>query len=139
MNGAAQNGRAFRDDVRALLRLRGLEPVQTEYRPIWATSRHVAESCIVDYAGQSRSLGIECRFQHASGSADTKIFADLYSAARSLDCHVYVVLLGGQHWQTQRGQAVANAARTFASELTTETKALNVMSIWELREWLKEP
>lgn len=88
---------------------------------------------------RSRCSASPCRFQHASGSADTKIFADLYSAARSLDCHVYVVLLGGQHWQTQRGQAVANAARTFASELTTEAREMHVMSIWELREWLKEP
>lgn len=135
MNSAAHNGRAFRDDVRALLRVRGFDPVQKHHRPIWATTHHAVE--VVD-AWVGRII-IECRFQRVSGSADTKLFADLYNAARSLDCADYIIVLGGQHWQTQRGQAIADAARTFASELTTEAKALHVMSIWELREWLKEP
>lgn len=135
MNGAVQNGQAFRDDVRALLRVRGFDPVQTQHRPVWATSYHVAET-VDTWVGR---IIIECRFQRVSGSADTKLFADLYNAAKSLDCADYIIVLGGQHWQTKRGEAIADAARTFAAEQSTEAKQLHVMTLWELREWLKSP
>ena len=135
MNQANKNGREFREDMRAIMRLRGFEPERRVHRPAWATE---GSSYFIDFAGDS-GIAVECTFQRASGSADVKVFADIYSASVALDCRHYVIVLGGQHWESPRGMAIASAARDFAARESTDDKQLHVMTLWEFREWLKTP
>ena len=116
--GAKANltGKTFELQCEKLLKDRGIEyEKQVPYTNLYGSNR-----CRIDLVVDG--LHIECKFQNVSGSVDEKLPFCLHNLEQF---DGGIVILGGNHWYTDRGLAIrewadeAKAEGTFSSHVIT--------------------
>jgi len=108
------------------------------YEALWGsgTQRNQADIYLPELNTQ-----IECKFQGVSGTVDQKAFAELYNAHQRIKCDHYILLFGGIHWESLRGNNIYKSAKEFANFLNQNSphssgaKKLSVMKFDDFDKW----
>ena len=110
------NGKTFELQCEELLANNGIDfETQVPYTNLYGSSR-----CRIDLV--VNKLHIECKFQNVSGSVDEKIPYCLHNLEQFGGG---LVILGGDHWRTERGKTIrewandAKASGLFSSTVVT--------------------
>tara|TARA_Y100000310_G_scaffold324523_1_gene386468 strand:+ start:1732 stop:2175 length:444 start_codon:yes stop_codon:yes gene_type:complete len=109
------------------------------YEALWGGGNQRNQADI--YLPESNTQ-IECKFQGVPGTADQKAFAELYNAHQRIKCDRYILLFGGKHWESTRGNNIYKSAKEFANFLnqnslhSTGAKKLSVMKVDDFDKWL---
>ena len=99
--GAKANwtGANFEDKMEDFLRFAGYEyETQVKYTNLYGSNRCKIDFVVVNSLGNP--VHIECKFQNVSGSVDEKLPFCLHNLEQFDNG---LVLLGGNHWKTERG------------------------------------
>tara|TARA_R100001443_G_C3301269_1_gene165346 strand:+ start:330 stop:761 length:432 start_codon:yes stop_codon:yes gene_type:complete len=141
-DGAKANytGKSFEKEVQKLLIERGYNPQKPpRYEAVWGTGRQRNQA---DKWLEGDDTQIELKYQSVPGTCDQKPFAELWNASRKISCQQYVLVLGGPHWETTRGNNIYEESKQMAEWLNaipnkTGAKKLSVMKYSEFKEWKK--
>ena len=141
--GAKANytGKQFERRVQILLESTKLgmgEP--PKYEAAWGTGKKRNQT---DKWLKDKDIQIELKWQAVSGTCDLKPFAELWNANQKINCVQYILVLGGPHWDTERGNNIYKEAKIMADVLNagaarSGAKKLSVMKFSEFKEWIHE-
>lgn len=102
---------------------------QFKYKALWFGS------CLnkIDFLINNR-IAIECKNQNVNGTADIKVYAEIWNAAKLVPCDIYILLCGGSWWDSPRGYNIFNSVKEMAMELSISKQLL----VFRPDEFVKE-
>jgi hypothetical protein len=122
----------------------GFAPTKRKYAAIWCadSSKRLSE---VDMEVAELGIVAELKFQSSSGTVDQKGACELYNAGQTIECEHFVLVFGGSHWDSGRGQKLFNEYQQLADKFNKypkdfciAAKKLYVMKNDEYIEFVKE-
>ena len=137
---ANHSGQKFEKEVSLWLESNGhtVKP-SPQYEALWGTGKERNRADI--YLPESDTQ-LELKRQAVPGTCDQKAFAELWNAHERIKCSHYILILGGSHWDSTRGNNIYQGAKKMAAVLngipSTGAKKLSVFKYPEYQEWMNE-
>jgi hypothetical protein len=139
---ANHTGKMFEREVQSLLESKQIhtEP-PPKYKAAWFGTRlNQTDKWLPELDTQ-----IELKYQAVGGTCDQKPFAELWNASENIPCKHYILVLGGPHWDTPRGNNIYESAKRMAASLDERSvgtlegaQKLTVAKYPEFKEWINE-
>ena len=140
---ANMSGSMFHEGVEIFLTKKGFKTQQPPgYEAFWAGGTRLNQA---DIHIPEKDIQIECKYQKVPGSVDQKIHSEIVNAHYNNPCNHYILLLGGEHWESPRGNNIYEGAKKVARDLSlsplapdTGAKKVSVMKETEFKEFFNE-
>ena len=131
---ANQTGRQFENKVKQLVSEYGFEPTQKKYE-----SKYSTRSKTDVYLPEIDTV-IECKYQGVSGTADQKGITEIANAIYTLNARRYIYVVGGPHWDTDRGNKMYSFCKQFVDDQRdlNQLEEILVLKYSEFKDWISK-